>query len=410
MNSHKELYGHYAQLLGLVPPWMVVDVQLKMEELKVEIEVQWPEGEPVHCPECDELCRLKDHREERVWRHMDTMQFQTLIKSRVPRADCPAHGAKTVKVPWAGPNSPFTLLFERFAIDVLYAARSIKQAQELLKISWDQVQRIQERAVGRGLARRKLESLEYVGMDEKSFGGGHDYVSVLSDINEGRVLDVVRERTTEAADDLWQTIPEEQREGIKAVAMDMWEPFMKSAKKNAASADIVHDKFHIAKYLAKAVDDVRKKESRELAAEGNEILKGSKYLWLTNPGNWTPDQEMIFKILRKEELKVGRAWAIKETFSEFWDYVYEKAAENFFQRWYSWAVRSRLKPVIETAKTLKRHLAGLLTYIKHRITNAVAEGLNSKIQSIKANARGFRNFGNYRISILFHCGKLDVYP
>jgi transposase len=90
--------------------------------------------------------------------------------------------------------------------------------------------------------------------------------------------------------------------------------------------------------------------------------------------------------------------------------VYEKSAESFFKRWYWWATHSRLKPVSDTAKTLKRHLAGLLTYLKHRITNAVAEGLNSKIQGIKANARGFRNFGNYRISILFHCGKLNVYP
>jgi transposase len=410
MNSPKELHGHYAQLLGLIPPWAVVDVQLRMDELKVEIEVRWPEGEPVHCPECEELCRIKDHREERQWRHMDTMQFQTIVKSRVPRADCPTHGAKTVKTPWAGPSSPFTLLFERFAIDVLYAARSITQAQELLRISWDQVQRIQERGVERGLARRKLESLEYAGIDEKSFGRGHDYVTVLSDINEGRVLDVVKDRTTEAANELWQAVPEKQRLGIKAVAMDMWEPFMTATKESVPGADIVHDKFHVAKYLGKAVDDVRKKENRELVGEGNEILKGSKYLWLTNPANWTPDQEMIFKILRKEGLKVGRAWAIKEMFSEFWNYVYEKPAGAFFKRWYWWATHSRLKPVAETAKTLRRHLAGLLTYLKHRITNAVAEGLNSKIQGIKANARGFRNFGNYRVSILFHCGKLDVYP
>jgi transposase len=233
---------------------------------------------------------------------------------------------------------------------------------------------------------------------------------VLSDINEGRVLDVVKDRTKEAADELWQTIPAEQRGGIKAVAMDMWDAFMSSTKENVAQADIVHDKFHVAKYLSKAVDDVRKKENRELAGQGNEVLKGSKYLWLTNPSNWSPDQEMIFRILRKEQLKVGRAWAIKETFSHFWNYVYEKSAEKFFRQWYFWATHSRLKPVIDTAKTLKRHLAGLLTYLKHHITNAVAEGLNSKIQGIKANARGFRNFGNYRVSILFHCGKLNVYP
>jgi transposase len=410
MENSSELHGHYAQLLGLTPPWQVLAVDLKMNELKVEIDVGWPVGEPVHCPECEELCRIKDHREERVWRHMDTMQFQTLLKSRVPRADCPEHGVKTVKVPWAGPRSQFTLLFERFAIDVIYASRSITQAKALLDISWDQVQAIQARAVERGLSRRSLEELKHVGVDEKNFGKGHSYVSVLSDIQEGRVLDVVKGRTKESADELWQTIPMEQRSKIEAVAMDMWDAFMTSTKENVPQADIVHDKFHVAKYLGKAVDDVRKKECRELAGQGNEILKGSKYLWLINPTNWTPDQEAIFKVMKKEELKVGRAWAIKGMFAHFWDYIYEKSAEKFFKQWYFWATHSRLKPIIETAKTLRRHLPGLLTYMKHRITNAVAEGLNSKIQGIKANARGFRNFGNYRIAILFHCGKLNVYP
>jgi transposase len=111
-----------------------------------------------------------------------------------------------------------------------------------------------------------------------------------------------------------------------------------------------------------------------------------------------------------DEMKVGRAWSIKETFRRFWDYRYRGAAESFFKSWYYWATHSKLKPIVDAARTLKRHIVGILAYLKHHITNAATEGLNSKIQSIKSDARGFRNFQNYRIAILFHCGKLNLYP
>jgi len=117
-----------------------------------------------------------------------------------------------------------------------------------------------------------------------------------------------------------------------------------------------------------------------------------------------------FREFTLTELKVGRAWSIKEAFRHFWSYRYKGSAISFFKKWYFWATHSKLKPIIKSAKTLKRHFEGIIAYLKHRITNAVSEGINSKIQSIKANARGFRNFQNYRIAILFHCGKLELYP
>jgi transposase len=338
------------------------------------------------------------------------MQFETEVRCRIPRADCKSHGVKTISFPWAAPRSQFTLLFERFAIDVLLGARSIRKAQEILGISWDQAQRIQEMAVERGLTQRMLEDVENVGMDEKSFGRGQSYVSIMTDIEQGRVLDVVEGRDKEAANRLWNAISTEQRNQIQGVAMDMWEPYMAAARENAPQAAIVHDKFHVAKYLSKAVDDVRRKEHRELRGQGSEILKGTRYVWLTSPANWSDEQRNSFTELKREGLKVGRAWAIKEAFSRFWIYNYGASAQSFFRHWYYWATHSQLQPIINTAKTLQRHLAGLMTYLNHRITNAVTEGLNSKIQTLKSNARGFRNFEHYRVSILFHCGKLQLHP
>ncbi len=175
-------------------------------------------------------------------------------------------------------------------------------------------------------------------------------------------------------------------------------------------AELVHDKYHATTYLTNAVNKVRIKEHRQLLSEGSEILTGTKYVWLTNPDNWRDEQRAIYKELRTDALQVGRAFSIKETFRHFWTYSYIGSADTFFKRWFFWATHSKLKPIIKAAYTFKNHKQGLFAYFKHRITNAVSEGLNSKIQIIKAGARGFRNFENYRTAILFHCGGLNMVP
>lgn len=410
MKNTSDSHQLFQQLLGLATPWGVTHVNLDTANRLVEISVEWPKDTEPECPECGRTCTIKDHREERKWRHLDTMQFQTIIKSRVPRSECKEHGVKTINVPWAGPNSRFTLLFERFAIDVMCAAKSIKEAAKLLGLSWDQVHHIQKRAVERGLERRKLDKIRQVGIDEKSFLKGHKYASLLTDIDGARVLDVVEGRTLEAANSLWAKLPEETRSGIEAVTMDMWDAFITSTKTNVPQAEIVHDKFHISKYLGEAVDKVRRGEHREFMKDDVETLKGAKYLFLKNPRSMNDKERERFNELRLDKLKSGRAWSMKEMFSEFWTYSYQTSARKFFDRWYWWATHSRLKPMSDVAKLMRRHLDNILTYLRHRITNAMMEGFNSKIQSIKANARGFRNFGNYRVAILFYCGRLELYP
>jgi len=410
MSMDSELQKHYAQLLGVGSPWEVKNVELKLGEKKVEIELGWQWGAAAKCPECGRACSIHDCAPERTWRHLDTMQFTTLIRARAPRSDCPEHGVKTMQVPWAAPQGRFTLLFECFSVEVLLASASVSQACALLGIGWDTAQEIMRRAVNRGLERRQLEKLKYLGMDEKSFRRGQSYITLLTDLEESRVLDVVEERTAEAASQLWDTLSPEQKQAVEAVAVDMWEPFIQTIQAQVPEADIVHDKFHVSKYLGEAVDKVRRQEHKELLAEGDETLKGTRQLWLYNPQNFSPEQAEEFSALKDLHLKVARAWAAKELFSKFWEYQEEGWARRFFKDWFGWVSRSRLKPVVEVAQMLKRHLENLLTYLRHHITNAVTEGLNSKIQSLKSAARGFRNFQNYRIRILFFCGKLDLYP
>jgi transposase len=410
MSLDTELQKHYALLLGVGSPWEVKTVDLKLGEKQVAIELGWQWGADAQCPECGRACSIHDCAPERTWRHLDTMQFKTVIRARTPRAHCPEHGVKTMAVPWAAPQGRFTLLFERFAVEVLLAAGSISQACGLLGIGWDTAQEIMRRAVERGLERRQLEGLKHLGMDEKSFRRGQSYVTLLTDLDASRVLDVVEERTAAAADQLWQTLTPEQKQAVEAVAVDMWEPFIRTIQQQVPEADIVHDKFHVSQYLGEAVDQVRRQEHKELMAQGDETLKGTRQLWLYNPQNFSPDQAEAFSALKDLHLKVARAWAAKELFSKFWEYQEPGWARRFFKDWFGWVSRSRLKPVIAVAQMLRRHLDNLLTYLKHHITNAVTEGLNSKIQSLKAAARGFRNFQNYRIRILFFCGKLNLYP
>ncbi len=185
---------------------------------------------------------------------------------------------------------------------------------------------------------------------------------------------------------------------------------MAATRKWLPQADIVFDRFHTVRQVTEEVDKVRRQEHKLLQEQSDETLKGTRHLWLANEENVPEWRQEEFADLRKIELKTGRAWAIKEALRPFWDYTYPKRAETFFNKWYYWATHSRLGPMVSAAKTLKNHLPNILTFFKHRITNAVAEGLNSKIQMVKQMACGFRNREHFKTAIYFRCGGLDLYP
>ena len=293
---------------------------------------------------------------------------------------------------------------------MLWACQSVTDACGLLRLKWDAAHRIMERAVARGLVRRKTDEVKAVGLDEKSFGSGQDYVSIMTDLKEARVLEVIPGNNTQSGCELWQTLPVEQRAKVQAAAMDMSAGFAAATRREAPNAAIVHDKFHVSQMLNEAVDRVRRREHGQMKKQGDDRLSGSRQLWLYNPENLQDHRFEAFKNLLQENLKTSRAWMHKENFRGFWEQESYWAAEGFFKRWYASAIRSRLDPIKKAARTLKAHLAGLLNYFLYPITNAVTEGLNSRIQQIKSNARGFRSFANYRTRILFFCGKLDLLP
>jgi transposase len=407
----QSLNSHYSLLLGIQSPWKVANVNLEMEGKRVVIDVSHGPGK-VACPDCGKLSPQRDLAPARSWRHLDTMNFETIIQASVPRCNCPDCGVKTVAIPWAGKHSRFTLMFEAFAIEVLRMAGSLEAGRLFLGLSWDSAHAIMKRAVERGLVKRDISEVEHIGIDEKSFLKGHNYLTALNDLDGGRVLDVVQERTEAACCELIRkALPSEWcRFKIDAVAVDMWPAFANSIRALLPNASIVYDRYHVSSYLGGAVDQVRRAEHKQLLKEGDDILTGSRYSVLRSAATRTAKHESVLDEICGRNLKTSRAWAIKESFVNFWEARNRAFAEGIFRDWYSWAIRSQLKPVMKVAKMLKKHLEGLLTYFEYPITNAVSEGLNSKIQSVKASARGFRNFANYRIRILFTCGKLDLSP
>ena len=224
---------HYGQLLGIQSPWDITSVDLKIAENRVDIVIEYTD--PIApCPKCGAMCPKHDERKARSWRHLDTMQFATYLHCQLPRVRCETHGVKTTKAPWADKNSRFTLLFEAFTIRVLKAARSVEEARKLLGLNWHQVESIKARAVQRGLSRRKDESVPYIGIDEKQFRSGHRYISSLVDLDGGRVLDVVEERTEKACKELiGKSLTLSQQEQVIAVSMDMWKAYANAVRQSS---------------------------------------------------------------------------------------------------------------------------------------------------------------------------------
>jgi transposase len=402
----------FETILGLQAPWHIARVELNPVEQRVDLwaehaDTRWP------CPDCQQLLACADHAEERTWRHLDTCQFQTHLHARVPRVNCPTHGVKQVRVLWAEPRARFTQLMERLIIDVIGQCSTLTGACRILHITWDEAWGVMERAVARGQARKVARAIRYLGVDEKSFRKGHVYHTIVCDLERSTVEYVAEDRRVESLAPFFAALTPSQRDAIEAVAMDMWDPYIRATREGLTQGQdrVVFDRFHIMREMTTAVDVVRKQEHRSLrTTTGESVLTGSKYLWLYSQERLPEKHAHQFAELQALNLKVGRAWAIKEALRTLWTYKRLAAARQFFQRWFHWARCSRLEPVRKAAATLKRHAYGILRYCQHPITNGATEGLNSKIMAIKRKACGFRTPRNFQTAIYFHCGGLDLYP
>jgi transposase len=404
----KELY---TSLLGLRAPWVVESVVMDMAKLAVSVRVAHPPRSRFACPQCGDELPVADHATERQWRHLDSCQFMTLLIARPPRVECPQHGKLQVVLPWAESGSRFTNMFEALAIEVLQAS-NVKRAAALLRLTWDEAWGVMERAVARGQAEKAAHAPTQVGVDEKAIAKGHKYMTLVGDTEKSTVEYVSDNRTEESLAGYFAQLTPEQREAIQSVSMDMWPAYMNATLAAVPGAEdkIVFDRFHIMQHASRALDKVRRRENKELREDGDDRLVRSRYLWLQSKENLSDAAIDRFADLRSSNLKTARAWAIKESLREVWDCRCRTDAKEFFRRWYFWATHSRLAPMIELARTVQRHIHNVLTYYLHPVTNAVVEGLNSKIAGIQKRSCGFRNRDHFKIAVYFHCGGLNLYP
>lgn len=405
----KELYQ---QILGLNSPWSVRDVELDHDHSEIRVSVEHPRGAKFCCPDCQTSLACHDHTEERRWRHLDSCQFKTILVARVPRVRCPEHGVKNVEVPWADKHSRFTMLFERFAIDVLMATQTVKGAMSILGTKWDQTWNIIVRAVQRGKNRKLIKMLPRIGIDEKAFKKGHRYITLLYDLDNSTVEAISEGNDAEAAKACFSSLSQTQIDSVQGIAMDMSAAYVKATKETIPLAEekIVHDRFHVMQLATKAVDKVRRGEHKRLLSDGNDLLTKTRYLWLSSQEHHSEKQRQLFEQVYTTQLETGKAWAYKEMLRDLWNHADSAAATNYFTDWYRRVIHTKLEPMKTVARTIKARLPNVVSYCTHHITNAVAEGMNSKIMSIKRRVGGFRNLENFKTAIFFYCGGLDLHP
>ena len=374
----------FTRLLSLKRPWTVSRVALASKEKELDVWLEHRPGAEFACPECGLPLPVYDHVPARRWRHLDHGDRVTWLRARLPRVYCLEHGVRRAQVPWALPEARYTLAFERHAIDVLLETDVLGGAR-LLKLSWHEAWHLMERAVERGQKAKKRRVIPYIGVDEKSVARRHQYVTMVCDLDRGTVEYLAENREKTSLDAYYASLSQEQLAGIQGVAMDMWEPYISSTVAHVPGGreKIVFDRFHIMQHMNGAVDTVRKQENRLLLEKDIDVLAGTKYLWLFAEENVPEKMIEHFEFVRALNLKTGRAWAIKEALRELWDYQRKGWAKLYWRQWYFWATHSRLQPVKDVARMIRSHLENVLTYFDHRITNAVSEGLNSKIQTVK---------------------------
>lgn len=395
-------------ILDLEEHWQVKDVTVNSKKQEIIVEIVYTSNKAL-CSNTRELCGIYDHAPQRKWRHLDTMQYKTFICCRLPRVKNSTGKVVTVTPPWASRHERHSYLFEHAAIDLLKATKNQSKTAELLGCGFNVINRIIHGSTRRGLERRNTieQEFDHLSIDEKSFKKGHHYISVLSDPGSGYVLEVAEGRTKQSVEHLLQaSLTAEQQQAVKTISMDMWKAYISTCRQKLPHAQIVHDRFHLVKYLNQAIDKVRRREVKT-----QQELKNTRYVLLKNQQNLTEKQRLKFEAIRNANYQVSKAWQVRENFKDlFYTPTNKQDGFELFSTWAQDALNRQINEVTKVIDMFISHLAGVVNALVYTFSNAMAERLNGKIQEIKLSARGYRTFKNFRSAILFFHGGLDLYP
>jgi len=395
----------FDKLLNFGPNWKVDRVSInELNEIDIFLKFDLASYKTAHI---DTYEFIHDYSSPRRWRHLDIMQYKTFISAKLPRIKHKDSTIKSIEIPWAQLGQHHTVLFEKFAIDLLLATKNQTKTAELLRCGFNLVNKIMHNATERGLKKRDLNAVyKQLSLDEKSFKKGHDYITVLSNQEEGIILDVVKDRTKKSTKDLLiNTLSEYQISKVETISLDMWKAYNTAVDEILPKAKKVHDRFHLIKYLNEAIDNVRKREVKK-----NEVLRDSRYALLKNRFNLTEKQHFKFEEVLRANTEVGYVWGLKESFKSFFGCKDYDEAFKRLSEWNSFVMWEAIPELTKVAKMFGRHTRGVCNALVEKASNAMAERLNGKIQLIKTVGRGYRKFHNFRSAILFFNGGLELYP
>ena len=390
--------------LGIAPPWAVKGSDFDAEARRLDIHIDFTPGSRFKCPSCGTSNCPAHDTEQMTWRHLNFFQHQAYLHARVPRVRCDQCGVKKISVPWARPDSGFTLLFEALLM-ALVSEMPVNAVARLVGEHDTRLWRVIHHYVERARARLDLSAVTRVAIDETAAKRGQNYITLFVDIDQARTVFAVEGKDAETvaafADDLRSHGGEPN--AVSQVCIDMSAAFIKGTADNLPNAAITFDKFHAVKIINDAVDKVRRAERKQ-----HEELAGTRHIWLSNPANLSKRQRAMLDSISLRHFKTGRAYQIRLTFQEMYQQRSLKAGTGFLKRWYYWATHSRLPPMIEAARTVKRHWDGILRWFDSRIANGLIEGINSLVQAAKAKARGYRSTRNLKAMVYLLTGKLDL--
>ena len=401
----------FSLALGLAEPWFVSDVRLDLKDdagLKpgeLHLTLDFRRGGRFACSPCG-AAELEVHDTlERTWQHLDFFQHRAFLHARGPRTRCERCGVHLVSVPWARPGSGFTLLFEALSL-LLVAQMPVLAASRLMGVTDTRLWRVLRFYVEQARTRVDMSQVSAVAVDETSSRKGHTYVSIFADPrpDERKVLFVTDGKDQTTFDRFVEDLVAHggAAEHVTDIVADMSAAFAAGAAKCFPGAELTHDKFHAMKLVTDAVD-----KTRRLEVTSRPELKGTRYIFLKNPLNLTEKQLERWDQLKDGNLKTLKAHRLYLAFRDIWDYTPGYAAAAL-GRWISWALRSRVEPMVKAAQTIRQHVPSILRVLSNDLTTAVMEGINSLVQAAKARARGYRSVDNFITIIYLIAGKLDL--
>lgn len=384
-----------------------------LEEVCVVLPVK-PSWRLPRCSRCGRICPGYDHSHEPVrWVHLGIGTMRLILEYAPRRVACPDCGVRVELIPWARPGSRFTRPFEEMTAYLAQITNKTEVAR-MMGISWRTVGNIVERVVAEKLDPKRLDGLRRIGVDEFSYRKRHNYITTVVDHDRHRIVWAAEGKSSESLEAFFDELGEKRAKEIEIVTIDMSAAFIKSINTKVPGAQIVFDLFHVLKLASDAVDEVRRAKVRQLKElddpEETTAIKKSKYALLKNPWDLSSKEWDKLAAIQKHNAPLYRAYLLKESLAAVFEETNRNDAARELNRWLAWASRSRLKPFVKTARTVRKYKDGILAYVETKLTNGLVEGFNNKLRMIARRAFGFHSAGALIGMLFLCCGGVETDP